>query len=176
MLVLALGSMNIFTVPTAIYCFTNKCTCCKSLWIKASTKCPKCKCKVYCMFPDASFLRRRGLVKFPEEVESVLPRITDGHNTRGQEQANYQTRGQEQANYQTRGQEQANYQTRGQEQANYQTRGQEQASYQTRGQEQASYHTRSQEQVSPKTRGQEQAKVNFLCICTTLVILMLLHT
>ena len=29
------------------YCFTSydKCTDCKSLWIKASAKCPKCKCK-----------------------------------------------------------------------------------------------------------------------------------
>ena len=38
----ALLSMNIFTIPTAIYCFSiffkNK-----SLWNKASAKCPKCK-------------------------------------------------------------------------------------------------------------------------------------
>ena len=46
-IVLALGSMKIFTVLTAIYCCTSydKCTYCKSLWIKASAKCPKCKCK-----------------------------------------------------------------------------------------------------------------------------------
>ena len=45
-IVLALGSMNIFTVPTAMYCLTSydKCTYCKSLWIKAPAKCPKCKC------------------------------------------------------------------------------------------------------------------------------------
>ena len=44
----SLGSMNIFTAPTAIYCFTSydKCTYCKLLWIKASGKCPKCKCKM----------------------------------------------------------------------------------------------------------------------------------
>ena len=43
--VLALGSMNIVTVQTAIYCFTSddRCTYCKSLWIKASAKRPKCK-------------------------------------------------------------------------------------------------------------------------------------
>ena len=42
---LALGSMNIFTVLTAIYCFTayDKCTYCKSLWVKASAKCPTCR-------------------------------------------------------------------------------------------------------------------------------------
>jgi hypothetical protein len=47
-IVLALGSMNILTVPTAIYCCTSydKCTYCKSLWIKASAKCPKCKCLI----------------------------------------------------------------------------------------------------------------------------------
>ena len=38
--------MNIFTVPIAMYCDTyDKCTYCKSLWIKASAKRPKCKCK-----------------------------------------------------------------------------------------------------------------------------------
>ena len=51
LLVLALGSKNIFTVPPAIYCFTSsdKSTYCKSLWIKASVKCPKCKytCIIY---------------------------------------------------------------------------------------------------------------------------------
>ena len=43
-----LGSMNIFTVPIAMYWDTSydKCTYCKSLWIKASAKCPKCKCKL----------------------------------------------------------------------------------------------------------------------------------
>ena len=32
-----------------IYCFTSydKCTYCKSLWVKSSAKCPKCKCKLY---------------------------------------------------------------------------------------------------------------------------------
>ena len=37
--------MNIFTVPIAIYCGTSydKCTYCKSLWMNASAKCPKCK-------------------------------------------------------------------------------------------------------------------------------------
>ena len=46
--VLALG-LNILTVPTAIYCCTSydKCTYCKSLWIKASATCPKCKRKCY---------------------------------------------------------------------------------------------------------------------------------
>ena len=41
----ALGSMNIFTAPIAMYCGTSydKCTYCKSLWIKASAKCPECK-------------------------------------------------------------------------------------------------------------------------------------
>ena len=45
--VLALGSMNIHSVPAAIYwcTFYDKCTYCKSLWIKASAKWPKCKCK-----------------------------------------------------------------------------------------------------------------------------------
>ena len=41
--------MNIFTVLTAIYCFTSydKLTYCKSLWIKVSAKC-KCKWKGRC--------------------------------------------------------------------------------------------------------------------------------
>ena len=39
-----LGSMIIFTVPTETYCcFTSsdKCTCCESLWIKASDERPE---------------------------------------------------------------------------------------------------------------------------------------
>ena len=42
-----LDSMNILTELIVMYCDTsyNKCTYCKSLWIKASDKCPKCKCK-----------------------------------------------------------------------------------------------------------------------------------
>ena len=37
--------MNILTVPIAMYCDTSydRCTYCKSLWIKASAKRPKCK-------------------------------------------------------------------------------------------------------------------------------------
>ena len=43
--------MNILSVPTAIYFCTSydKCTYCKLLWIKASAKCPKCKCKFGCL-------------------------------------------------------------------------------------------------------------------------------
>ena len=41
--VFALGSMNIFTVPMEMYSGTcDKCTYCKSLWIKASAKRHKC--------------------------------------------------------------------------------------------------------------------------------------
>ena len=52
-----LGSMNILSVPTAIYCcFTlNKCNYCKSLWIKATPTCPKCKCNVITL----SYFRRK---------------------------------------------------------------------------------------------------------------------
>ena len=44
---LALVSMNILTALAAIYCFTScdKLIYCKSLWIKASDNCPKCKYK-----------------------------------------------------------------------------------------------------------------------------------
>ena len=44
--------MNILTVPTAILYIVSPssdiCTYCKSLWIKATAKCPQCKCKCIC--------------------------------------------------------------------------------------------------------------------------------
>ena len=51
--VLLLGSMNILSVPTAIYWCTSydKCTC-KSLWIKESVKCLKCKYIYFCFYWD----------------------------------------------------------------------------------------------------------------------------
>ena len=45
--VLNRSAFNLFTVPIVIYCRTShdKCTYCKLLWIKASTKRPQCKWK-----------------------------------------------------------------------------------------------------------------------------------
>ena len=42
------GSMNILAVPTVIYCFSSsdKCTYCKTVWMKTLFKRPKCKCKI----------------------------------------------------------------------------------------------------------------------------------